>query len=82
MLYPESQEVFDAGVRMPAEVIRAHFIVDEIQLKHKEYIIKHGKFPMEYHDDLAAAAEKHGFEFVHPKYTAGLKVVEPNKTVH
>lgn len=81
-MYPEAQEVFDAGVKMPAAVLRAHFIVDDIQLKHKEYIIEHGKFPMEYHDDLAAAAAKHGFEFLHPKYAAGLQAVESGQTVH
>ena len=82
MMYPTAQEVFDVAADTPPDVLAAHFIVDDIHLKHKEYIIKHKKYPPEYADDLHAAAKEHGFEFTHPKYAAGPKLVESKPTVH
>jgi len=76
------QEVFDAGVAMPADVVRAHFLVDDLHTKYRKEIMSEGKFPPAFFDDLEAAAKEHGFEYVHPKYVKGLSAVSARPTMH
>lgn len=80
--YATGQQTFDASVNIPAETLRVHMLVEDLQAKHKSHIKEHGKYPMAYWDEVDALAKAEGFEFLHPKFAGKPKVVEHRPTVH
>lgn len=76
------QAVFDELVYAPPAVMRALVLGFAAAAENLDYIVEHGTYPEKYWDEVQAVADEYDYEFVHPKYTKGPKLVETKPTVH